>query len=243
MVLAGAAALALVVPAAYAGTGTDGTNVLTYDAGVTPARASKPGKLQAVALSYTHKYVRKDGARPTGEYKRLTVTLAKGFTIDPTVVAQCKESVVAKASKDCPSASVLGTGKAVADARPANPDPISAPVRVLNGLEELDANGKALSAPRPALFVVATVGTAEIYFVAEIRGNRLVVDFPTPKPGTPPGIIIRDISFKIRAITKGKRAFIGAPTTCPKAGWSFSETDEFFSGAKTVTAKDVVACT
>lgn len=237
-----AAALALVVPAARAGTASDGTHTLTFDAQVSPAKTSKSGKLQAVALSYKHVFVSKDGTRPQVSYKRLTVNLAKGFAIDASAAPKCKESVLAKASKGCPSGSLLGTGKAVADARPGVPDPITAPVKVFNGLEELDANGTTLSTPRDALMVVATVGTVETYFPAEVRGARFVLDFAAPKPGVADPFIIREISFKIGAIAKGKRVFLAAPQTCPKKGWSFSETDEFFSGAKTLTAKDSVAC-
>lgn len=239
--VAAGAALALTVPAANAGTGTDGTHTLTFDAAISPARTSKPGKLQAVALSYKHIFARKDGARSTASFKRLAVSLAKGFKIDDTAAAKCTETVIAKSSKGCPAASVVGTGKAVADARPGVAEPIKAPVRVINGTEELDVNSKPLASSRPALFVVATVGTSEVYFPAEIRGSRFVLDFAAPTD-VPDAFIIREISFKIRAITKGKQAFIAAPTTCPKKGWLFSETDEFFRGAKTITAKDTVAC-
>jgi hypothetical protein len=242
IVAAGAAALALAVPAAYAGTGTDGTHTLTLDMGASPARTSKPGKPQAVALSFKHVFVRNDGERAAAEYKRLSVALAKGFVIDPSAATQCKESVIAKSSKGCPSGSQVGTGKAIADARPSSPNPIVAPVKVFNGLEERDANGKPLATPRNALMVVATVGTAEVYFPAELRGAKFVVDFPKPASTALAAFIIKEISFKVRAITKGKKVLLAAPTACPKGGWVFSETDDFWSGAKTITAKDAQAC-
>ena len=236
-----AAAMTLAVPAAWAGTATDGTHDLTFDIGVSPAKTSTAGKPKAVQLSYQHVFVRKDGTRPQTIYKRLTVTLDKGFVVDPKATAQCRETVLAKASSKCPKGSNVGSGKAVADARPTVATPITAPVTIFNGLEERDANNKPIT-PRPAIFVVAKVGDMETYFVAEIRGTKLVVDFPTPTSNDLGLFIIREISFKIRAIGTGKRAYIAAPTTCPKRGWSFLETDEFFFGAKTITAKDSQAC-
>ena len=170
-----AAAMTLAVPAAWAGTATDGTHDLTFDIGVSPAKTSTAGKPKAVQLSYKHVFVRKDGTRPQTIYERLTVTLAKGFVVDPKATAQCRETVLAKASSKCPKGSNVGSGKAVADARPTVATPITAPVTIFNGLEERDANNKPIT-PRPAIFVVAKVGDMETYFVAEIRGTKLVVD-------------------------------------------------------------------
>src|SRR5690242_6153067 len=83
-----------------------------------------------------------------------------GTSSQPQRVAlSYKQSLLEDANQGpsaCPAKSIVGTGKATADARPTLPDPIAANVTAFNGMLDTDVNGNP-QAPVPALLVVAEV--------------------------------------------------------------------------------------
>jgi hypothetical protein len=236
-----------VVPAAAIGAkGTNGTATVSLAVGVTPAKAGTSSQPQRVALSYKQSLTANDGSRLANDISQIKVAFAKGFRFDINAVAQCKESVLEDPNQGptaCPAKSIVGTGKATADARPTLPDPIDATVTAFNGMLDTDANGNP-QAPVPALLVVAEVPSLGVrtYLPAAIRGSSLVLDFAPADPAMPAAYILRDLSLTLRRAGSANKPYLRAPTSCPKGGWAFSQTVSFGSGLAPVTAKDTVAC-
>ena len=244
--LAALVLVALAPAAALGAKGTNGTATVRLDVGVTPAKAGTSSKPQRVALSYRQSLTANDGSRLGSDISQIKVAFAKGFRFDINAVAQCKESVLEDANRGpsaCPAKSIVGTGKATADARPAVPDPIDANVTAFNGMLDTDVNGNP-QAPVPALLVVAEVPSLGVktYLPAAIRGSTLVLDFAPGNPAMPAAYILRDLSLTLRRAGSANKPYLRAPTSCPKGGWAFSQTVSFGSGLAPVTAKDKVAC-
>ena len=132
-----------VVPAAAIGAkATNGTATVSLAVGVTPAKAGTSSQPQRVALSYKQSLTANDGSRLGNDISQIKVAFAKGFRFDINAVAQCKESVLEDPNQGpsaCPAKSIVGTGKATADARPTLPDPIDATVTAFNGMLDTDA--------------------------------------------------------------------------------------------------------
>jgi hypothetical protein len=244
--------LAAVLPVAAiaatgTGTGTAGKNKLTLKVGLNPARAGTKAKPRATALNYTQILAAKDGSRIKTFLHTLTIHLPKGMTFNIHAVAQCKESIIdskTKGPSKCPKASIVGTGSATADARPTLPKLVKATVTAYNGVLDTTPAGKAQK-PVPAILVVAIVKSLKFTasFPAEIRGTKLVLDQGAPPADGSSGLfIIHDLTLHLKKITGAKGPYIRTPTTCPKGGWKFSQTDAFSGGVPAVTAKTSLPC-
>ena len=237
------AGLLVVLPAvAPAGTGTNGTQQLSIKVGVKPARANS-----RVALSYSQSLTNKDGSRVNENVRTVRIKFPSGFRLDVNAVAKCKESTLEDPNRGpsaCPASSIIGTGKATADARPLLPAPIQADVTAYNGLVDVDVNGQPQS-PAPGILVVAhaTNPDATNLLPGEIHGSSLVLNLTPNDPANPAPYIIRDIALRLRRAGTAKKPYARSPKTCPKGGWVFNQTSTFDTGAPPVTAKDTVACT
>lgn len=243
--------LAAVLPVAAiaatgTGTGTAGKNKLTLKVGLNPARAGTKAKPRATALNYTQILAAKDGSRIKSFFHTLTLRLPTGMAFNIHAVAQCKESIIeSKAGPSkCPKASIVGTGTATADARPTLPKLVNATVTAYNGVNDLTPAGKKQT-PVPAILVVEVVKSLKFTatFPAEIKGTKLVLDEGAPPAdGTSGLFIIHDLTLHLKKITGAKGPYIRTPTTCPKGGWKFSQTDAFSGGVPAVTAKTSLPC-
>ena len=227
--------------AATAGTGTNGTERLSLGVGVKPARTDT-----RVGLSYSQSLTNKDGSRVTENVRTVKIKLPKGLRFDVNAVAKCKESTLEDPNQGpsaCPAGSIVGTGTATADARPLLPDLVPADVTAYNGLLDVDLNGQPQSAV-PAILVVAHSKNPDTtnFLPAEIHGTSLVLNLTPNDPANPAPFTIQDISLGIRRAGSRKKPYLRSPTSCPKGGWMFSQTDVFDTGAAPVTAKDKVAC-
>ena len=220
-------------------------NFSVLDVDVFPPRAANP-------LGVTIGFHLFSGNRLTGQRQPASqsVTLRfPGFHENGVFFPKCPLPTTAQqvGSARCSRASQVGRGTAEADARPGVSGfiPVNN-VRVFNG------------SPRggnPTLFFLgtATIGAqtvhTEIDFVARPAGGGFnLVLLPAPA-GTPSGLF----SLTRVDVTAGKTlvvrrgvgrllvSLIVPPRTCPPAGWGFSVTNVFTTGAS-LTARDVQSC-
>lgn len=240
------ALLALVPAVAFGGTATNGLATVNLDVGVKPAKAGTSSKPRSVSFSYKESLTANDGLREPDNILEIKVGLQKGFRFDVGAVPQCKESVLEDPNQGpsaCPPKSIVGTGTAIADARPLLADPLGAKITAFNGMLDTDVNGNPRAAV-PALLLVAEVSSLGVkaYLPAEIRGSSLVLDLAPADPAMPSPYVIRDVSLALRKAGSAKKPYLRAPTSCPKSGWVFSQTILFEGGVAPITAKDKVGC-
>jgi hypothetical protein len=233
--------LMLLPTVAPAGTGTNGTQQLSVDVGIKPAKTDS-----RVALNYSQSLTNKDGSRVTENVRRVQIKLAKGFRFDVNAVAQCMESTLEdphQGPSACPPGSIVGKGTATVDARPLLPDLIQADVVAFNGLLDVDVNGQPQS-PVAAILVAAHATNPDVTSLlpVEIHGSSLVLNLTPNDPANPSPYTIQDISLDIRRAGSKKKPYVRSPKSCPKGGWVFSQVDTFDTGAASITAKDKVAC-
>ena len=179
------------------------------------------------------------------------------MTSHPEFVGACalpKSDADVKVDR-CPASSRVGKGTAVADARSLGVnDPVSATIDAYSGEENAAGN------PTLILIAVAKVGGSDVVVEYDFEsrnvgpapyGIALVTFDPYPSPPPDPNagfITLNKLDLKVRRnvtrTQKGKRVkrgYLEAPTTCPRAGWSFREEFEQIDAA-TLMAPDVVAC-
>jgi hypothetical protein len=233
-------------------------NFLVMDADVFPPVAGTKAKPQPVTLSFHQMYGNYRSGKQPPRNTTIAVRLPKGMASHPELFATCplpKSDADIKASR-CSSASRVGTGTALADARSLGVnDPVPAAVTAFNG--EKNAAGHSTL----ILFGVATVGgapvTTEYDFESKSSptggfGLQLITFDPYPRPAPDPnaGFITLnkldlDVTKTVNGKVKGKRVkrgYLESPTSCPRAGWAFDE--EFaLSTGPTLKAPDFVACT
>jgi hypothetical protein len=240
-VMVAAGLLAALPAVAPAGTGTNGTQQLSLTVGVRPATTNS-----RVALTYSQSLTNKDGSRVNENVRTVRIKFPSGFHLNANAVAKCKESTLEDPNKGptaCPAKSIIGSGKAAADARPLLPTPVQAQLTAYNGVVDVDVNGQP-QAPVSGILVVAhaTSLDATTLLPGEIHGSTLVLNLTPNDPANPGPYIIRDIALRLRRAGTAKKPYARSPKTCPKGGWKFSQTDTFDTGAAPVTAKDTVAC-
>jgi hypothetical protein len=238
-----AIALAAVLPAvAPANTGSNGTTDTAVDVRIKPAKPNS-----RVSLRYATSLTRDDGSRVVaGTVHEIKGTLAKGFKFDVGAVPQCEESIIEDPNRGpgaCPRGSIIGHGKATADARPLFADLIAANVTAYNGVLDTDVNGQP-QAPAPALLVVADVPGlgVTVDLPASIHGSSLIIDLAPDDPNMPSPYTIHDLSLTLRRAGTDKKPYLRSPKSCPKGGWAFTETVVLTGGQAPVRAKDKIAC-
>jgi hypothetical protein len=233
-------------------------NFLMMDADISPPIAGTKAKPQPVTLSFHQMFGNYRNGKQPPLSTSLAVRLPKGMTSHPELFPTCplpKSDADIKASR-CSSGAKVGTGTALADARSLGvQDPIPATVTAFNG--EKNAAGN----PTLILFGEATVGgnpvTTEYDFESKNSptgafGLILITFDPYSSPPQDPNagfITLNKLDLKVAKTVNGKlkgkrvkRGYLEAPTTCPRAGWSFSE-DFALSNGATLKAPDIVACT
>lgn len=250
---AAASAVALICLTAVALAGepsTLGVDHLILQVKASPPRAGTVAKPQVVGLEFSaHEYT-DNGQRSPIDSRTLAFRF-NGFRFHPEAFAKCLESKLEKTGPSaCPAASKLGTGDALADARPLIPTPIPAKALAFNGTLDIDAAGKPMKAV-PAILV---------YVEASLNGNIVKSYIPTlfkgrdglitaegtpPAPGTRSLFTVAAVHLKLpakRTRVRGKTVgFIEAPTSCPGGNWRYSQTNAYYNGQKQ-TALDTQPC-
>jgi hypothetical protein len=239
--LAGATAIALAEDSSNSGT----HHILRVSA--SPPVAGSAAKPQPVALEFDSLEYTDNGQRS----KLYTRTLAyrfDGFRFHHEAFAKCRESTLEKSGPGaCPAASKIGTGDAVADARPALANRIRAKVQAFNGTLDVDSAGKPI-APVPAVLIVAKASSGLTAYVPVLfkGGDKLISGKrPAPTGDNPPAFTIVRLRLKlpVKTTTKAGKTvpYIEAPRSCPGGKWKFSQVDTTYSGQK-LTATDSQPC-
>jgi hypothetical protein len=245
---AAATALALGVTAvALAGEpSTDGQSHLILQVKASPPQAGTAKKPRAVGLEFSSREYTDDGQRGARDAKTIAFRF-NGFRFHPEAFAKCKESELEKTGPSaCPAASKLGSGDALADARPALPTPIAATAQAFNGVDDIDAAGKPIT-PVPAILVYAETSTGiKAYLPTLFQGKDglITAEGTPPSPGERTPFTIAAVHLKLPVKTakvKGKKvSYITAPTSC-HGSWQYSQTNVYYSGAD-VQAFDSQPC-
>jgi hypothetical protein len=189
------------------------------------------GKKSAV-LDLNAQYSNPSGARPR-DPQTMVIRFPRGATWNGTKFPKCSYARLPY----CPKSTLIATGSALADARPAISDPFPADVKIYNaqtkkGKPTLAVYGKSEAGPEARF---------EMFFSFPKKGAYgTVLTFPVMKAfGKTPLFTIT--SFKIKTLDKSYR---GTPLisakSCPGAyGFSFEQT---FPGGERLVAKDTLPC-
>lgn len=192
--------------------------------GVPSASAQGPSRQNAVAqfteqrpASSTGLHIGIDYRNPNDPsakpfaVQRILTTLAPGTRIDTSAPAQCTLSdaqLMANGARDCPGASIVGSGKVSLSSRTADPD-LNTDVTLINNANEL-------------IFLVetATTPTTRMLIRSPIRGNTISNEVPRLPGGPPDGTLaIRTVDLTIGAVSRRDgaqvRNYITTPPVCP----------------------------
>jgi hypothetical protein len=241
VVAAAASAVALAEDSSNSGT----HHILRVKA--SPPVAGSSAKPQPVALEFDSLEYTDSGQRS----KLYTRTLAyrfSGFRFHHGAFTTCRESKLEKSGPGaCPTASKIGTGNAVADARPTLANRIKAKVQAFNGMLDVDSSGKPIT-PVPAVLIHAKSKSGLVAYVPVLfkGGDKLITtDRPPPNGDDPPAftIVRLHVKFPVKTATKdGKTVpYIEAPRGCPGGKWKYKQVDTTYSGQK-LTATDSQPC-
>jgi hypothetical protein len=211
---------------------TEGDHVI-LQVRVSPPIRSTATKPVPVSLVFDSREYTDDGQRTTHP-TRTNAFRFNGFRFHPEAFAKCLESKLEKVGPSaCPTASRLGKGYAIADARPTLATPVRAETQAFNGTLDIDASGKPIK-PVPAVLIYAqTAGGIKAYVPTLFKGSDglITAERAAPPSGQQPLYVLTAIHLSIPAKTtkvKGKTVgFMEAPRSCPHGAWSFSEVDTF----------------
>jgi len=256
--LIAAGALGIAAAPSYGGEATiDGSgNFLMLDTDLAPPVAGTRSKPQPVTLTLHQLFGNyRSGAQPPNT-SGIVFRLPRGMRANTDLVGTCPLPAADAdiRSNRCSTASRIGTGAAIADARDFGiNDPVAARVTAYNGAER---NGS------PTLIIqgVATIGGGEVvteYDFVQGRGSGrfgivLTTFDPVPGPAADPNgpaITLNKLDLRVgKTINtrvsgrRVRRGFLETPTTCPRSGWAFEQEFTFAAGGS-LKAGDVVPCT
>jgi hypothetical protein len=242
MLLAGLGGIALAGEPA-----TLGNDIGILQVSASPPRSGTAARPRPAAVDFSTVFYTSNGQRTARSSRTIAIRFA-GFRFNPSSFAKCLESKLEQAGPSaCPAASKIGTGTAVADARPTLPTPVRANVVAFNGTLDNDAAGNP-APPRPAILILADAGGGiKSYIPVLFRGKDTVVtaEGTPPAPGTQSLFSITALHLVLPAKTKrvGRRkvAFAETPRSCPGGRWRFVQTNTYYSG-ETLVATDTQPC-
>jgi hypothetical protein len=165
----------------------------TLDFGVKVVRADRKKRFGALTVRTAFRITDTSGSRPPA-LTNTTLRFPKGAVINARYFKRCSPNrLTTSGVKGCPSASIIGKGKAQGDARPIVNDPIDAKITMFNGQPR---NGN----PTIVIYAVPEI-SSPIVIVGEFKrqprgsnyGYVLSVDVP-PIP-TLPGQPNASVSF------------------------------------------------
>lgn len=168
-----------------------------------------------------------DGSVPS-PVKHMVFSFTRGAVVHPEAFATCSMEIINKRGPaGCPSASRVGTGKAVAAALQTTFD---ATVTVYNGPKV--AGGRQL------IVYARALGTVAIPIVGTLKKTSgrfgWVLDLPVPRimtVGEENDAAITSFEVKVGGLGRKKVPFIEAPRSCSRPGWPFLGTFTYADGA------------
>jgi hypothetical protein len=168
-----------------------------------------------------------DGTVPS-PVRHMVFSFTRGAMVHPEAFSTCSMDIINKRGPAaCPSASRVGTGKAVAAALQTTFD---ATVTVYNGPKV--AGGRQL------IVYARALGTVAIPMVGTLKKTAgrygWVLDLPVPRimtVGEENDAAITSFEVKVGGLGRKKVPFIEAPTACAKPGWPFLGAFTYADGA------------
>lgn len=168
-----------------------------------------------------------DGSVPS-PVKHMVFSFTRGAMVHPEAFATCSMDVIdRRGPAACPSASRVGTGKAVAAALQTSFD---AAVTVYNGPKV--AGGRQL------IVYARALGTVAIPIVGTLKRTSgrygWVLDLPVPRimtVGEDNDAAITSFAVKVGGLGRRQVPFIEAPRSCSAPGWPFLGTFAYADGA------------
>ncbi len=229
-----ALAAALAIPTAAQATVTQ-----DFTISASPAKASTSKKKVPITLSVSTGTKDDTGAQPPTT-KAATLFFPKGSVWNGNLFPTCKASVIdgAKSTEDCPSGSIVGSGKAAGLA----PGPITQ-----NDLKITVANGGK------SVVNMFVEGTSPLRIQSNIEakvsyakgGVKLYVPIPTnlqePAPGVPVAITLFSVKVGKSAKIKGQKRGIIEVNKCDGGKWSGNGTFDYVN-APSIDVERSIKC-
>lgn len=166
--------------------------------------------------------------------------------MNPSSAPPCTESSVPSNGNAsvCPAASKVGSGSAVINARPADPNLITAKVTAYNAVDD-KGSGYPKGSPSLILYFQTSIGIKTSFFFHIVKSatrTTLIGAFGKPsKPGKAPGSFsIQNLDLNLTG--SGSKRYITNPPKCRKH-WPFSLTITNYFNQLSVTARAKVMCT
>jgi hypothetical protein len=252
--LAIAALLALTTVAVAGEVGpTPSGQLHSLDWKVTPSRAGTNKRPRAATFEITATHRTATGAKPIPE-RRALLHFPKGYKLNYRFFKKCdKTKLELRGPSACPRGSKVGTGSAMADARPVVADPVSATITAFIGKRKNTYLIYAVPQLGPPVILEGTYRNLP----SGPYGYSLDVSIPliTVLPGQPPATIV---FFRIRTGAKttikqktkvgGKKvtrkttiSLFENPRSC-KGSWRFA-IDFTYDNGEQLTPTDSVPCT
>jgi hypothetical protein len=220
---------------------------------VTPSRASTKKKPRAATFQITATHKTTTGTKPSPE-RRALLHLQKGYKLNYRLFKRCdKTKLERNGPSACPRGSKVGTGSAMADARPVVADPVSATITAVIGKRKNTYLIYAVPQLGPPLILEGTYRNVP----SGPYGYSLDVSIPlvTVLPGQPPATIVYfrittggKTTVKKKTKVGGKKVTRKAtvslfenPRSC-KGSWQFAIEFTYENGEQ-LTPTDSVPCT
>lgn len=218
---------------------------IDLDVNVSPPKVSTAARPRGSTIDF-HSFTgnRVNNSMPTST-SDIKVGFARGFVLNGASFPTCKVETTPGVASKCTTKSQIGSGTAEGATTDASGKTTFTPV-TLKGYNGSKIGGK------PSVIFLGQIGgntVAELDFTLSQTSSGPVLDDYVP-PGTPPGpISITQFNFKTNDLTVtktvgGKRTvvhYVTNPTSCPKAGWKFTQRNTSANG--TLVATSFAPCT
>ncbi|HEX5910409.1 MAG TPA: hypothetical protein VFY44_07940 [Thermoleophilaceae bacterium] len=216
--------LALLAVLAMAASALAATNAAKFDMGFT---TKKPAK--STAFSFDVAFANTGGNQVPAALNKFSIALPAGTKFNGDGAAKCtaaETELDTKFSAACPSASIVGSGKATA-VPSGGGNSINTTVKIAN-------QGKG-----SFRFFFALNGKDVTGFTAKAKGSKLTSE--TLTGSLPGGVIVTSLKGSIKKKSAKGKNLITTPKSCPKSKkWKFSGTFNFADGTHKVS--DSVSC-
>lgn len=243
-----AIAVAVVFPAVtWAGKKVvSGEQSLRLKVSLAPAKAGAHG----VTLHFHSDYgnSKHPDQQPPYNTKTTTFTVGKGFSLNTSVVPRCKESKVIQANGNgsvCPSASKVGGGTVIVNARPAVKKLIQGTIIEYNGVDDGGYAGFPKGSPLLILYIKTSIGVnnSNYFHIVKLADGRTRLTGTATKPAKP-GVTPGSYTLQKLDLTlsgSGKKPYLNNPGSC-SGSWPFSISITNWFGQPSITATDSVKC-
>jgi hypothetical protein len=237
------ALLALLVPSPASAGRTARSGNETASIAVTAS--SQPGasaSTRGARLRFVVKLGTVNGKRSTEYVTSISLRGPAGMRFNSSALPRCIESrLFTDKTYRCPGRSVLGTGTAKADARPAVANLINARLTAYNSSNDFDATNHYRRA-KPGVVLNANLGGGNFVGVPldYTAPNALLLEQPPPPPSGQALYTIASLDITVGGLGARGTPYIQMPSTCPRsAAWRFTLTERFRSGRRLAATHDL----